>query len=352
VFNQRPTVFKQIYLNQEMGLKYFTILLLSLIVLLATACGSPAATSAPTGIPPTLPPATPTLAPTPPPTASPVPPTATTLPPSATTLPPSATTAPPTETSAPPTATKTAAAMTAEPASNTAAGYDGEWEGTSSTDSPISFTVAENQITFVNLNFAISSGTCEGLSGSYGTTVDRIPIRGNELDVQIQDSEDGSIEFKGTFKSPTQAAGTLHMKRKATSCGEFELQATWDATKAIPTPEPTAPTESPTSEASGAEIVQSFFDAINNGELGKALDSVDDEIVLTQGQTSLFGKADFTLFLRQQIGSSNKFTVSDLQDLDGLVIFSLQVNDGKVVENNTAVLNDTGKIEVLTLRGE
>ena len=57
---------------------------------------------------------------------------------------------------------------------------------------------------------------------------------------------------------------------------------------------------------------------------------------------------EFATYLREQTRRGTQYQPSNIQDLDGLVLFTLQVNDSEPTENNTAVLGD-GKIEILTL---
>ena len=94
-------------------------------------------------------------------------PTATTVPPKATvtspTTAPTATTARP---SAPaqPTAAPTSVAPTTAAAPS--ANYNGEWKGNTSSDSPFSLIVDNNQLTFFNLNYGGAAGTCQSMSFS------------------------------------------------------------------------------------------------------------------------------------------------------------------------------------------
>ncbi len=104
---------------------------------------------------------------------------------------------------------------------------EGEWEGTSDTDSPISFTVTNNEITFANLNYSINTGSCS-VGGAYGTSVNGGAIKDQSFSFVITNSDEVRFTFAGKFESNNDASGTLQIKGK-TFCGNTEIQAKWTA---------------------------------------------------------------------------------------------------------------------------
>ena len=86
--------------------------------------------------------------------------------PSATTVPPKATVASPITA---PTATTARSSAPAQPtaapttAAQPSANYDGEWKGNTSSHSPVSLIVENNQLTFFNLNHGGAAGTCQSI---------------------------------------------------------------------------------------------------------------------------------------------------------------------------------------------
>jgi hypothetical protein len=61
-------------------------------------------------------------------------------------------------------------------ATQSSANYNGEWEGKSAKDSPLSFTIENNELTYLNVNYSVESGPCQFLSGSRGETKVNPPI--------------------------------------------------------------------------------------------------------------------------------------------------------------------------------
>jgi hypothetical protein len=126
---------------------------------------------------------------------------------------------------------------------------EGEWEGTSDTDSPISFTVTKNEITFANLNYSINTGGCS-VGGAYGTSVDNGAIKDQSFSFVLTNSDDVRFIFTGKFNSNYDASGMLQIKGK-TFCGDTDNQATWTA-KHLSSPDTqdqnVEPTDEPTAE--------------------------------------------------------------------------------------------------------
>jgi hypothetical protein len=86
--------------------------------------------------------------------------------PTATMVPPKATVASPITSPTATTARSSAPAqLTAAPTTAAApsANYDGEWKGKNSADTPLSFIVDNNQLTYFNLNYGGAAGTCQSI---------------------------------------------------------------------------------------------------------------------------------------------------------------------------------------------
>lgn len=135
-------------------------------------------------------------------------------------------------------------AVTAPPPSQAAApapvpppaapGYEGEWNGDSGPNLPLSFTVEGNQVTSSNANYAGQKGSCSynGGIGSEGPA----PINGNSFVSKGKNDFHGSTEYvmTGTFTSPTEASGTVAWKGKSELCGEYSMEYNWKAKKGPP----------------------------------------------------------------------------------------------------------------------
>ncbi len=232
-------------------------------------------------------------------------------------------------------------------------GYEGEWEGQTSTDSPISFRVEKNQITFVNLGYAVQSGNC-ALSGSLGKTVDGVSIDGKTFTIQLSD-EDNQYAFTGTFASNSEASGSLQVKGNSKSCGAFDAKSTWtakpasnDTTSAEPTAEPEPTDAADTTDA--MDVVMGFFDQLSAQDMDAALALVNDNVVFHIGSKSGVGKTGLQAAFQSQVDSGATFDLSDLDQVGGVVKFTLSV-DGtdSAAGANSAIVQD-GKIMTLTLQ--
>ncbi len=126
--------------------------------------------------------------------------------------------------------------------------YDGEWEGDNSSDSPISFTVEGDKITFANLNYYLNKNGCQ-VSGVYATTPDDSAIENGNFTAFMTNSSDVKFVFAGTFDSNNEAHGTLDIQGQ-TSCGDTNESLTWTA-KHVSSPGggSVEPTEEPSPEA-------------------------------------------------------------------------------------------------------
>ncbi|NJN66058.1 MAG: hypothetical protein HC884_04745 [Chloroflexaceae bacterium] len=146
---------------------------------------------------------------------------------------------------------------TLAPASMRAQGtYDGNWSGTTEQSTPITFTIANNSIMSMELDFEFNYGGCI-ISGPTSQIYyqEGVPITGNEF---VFEWNDGRAVVSGTFNDSTSASGTFfHSVNQGAGCtGQNEI--TWTATKEgaaqpepQPQPEPAAPTEERCFEETG-----------------------------------------------------------------------------------------------------
>lgn len=106
--------------------------------------------------------------------------------------------------------------------------YDGEWEGTTSANHTLKFTVSGGVITMTRVEFEIS---CEqrGLCPGGGLIEEDIgaKVSGNSFSTLI----DGKATFSGKFDSETAASGELNVQVKDPNCGACSGNATWTAKK-------------------------------------------------------------------------------------------------------------------------
>ncbi len=244
----------------------------------------------------------------------------------------------------------------------------GDWEGASADESPIQFTVENDAITYANLNYSISSGSCS-VGGAYGTSVDDGAIQNQKFSFTLTNSSGTQFTFAGAFDSNNAASGTLAIKGK-TSCGDTDTETTWTAkhtsapdesnATAEPTTEATAeatdepnatPTAESASDASGVAMVNAVFDALAKNDVETALSYLSDDVVYTIGTTSGIGKDDLrsNLQLAQTVGTT--FRVSNVQDLGGIVTFTVTVSGfGAGTYSNSSAIVQDGKVAILTIK--
>jgi len=244
------------------------------------------------------------------------------------------------------------------PAKNFAT-LEGEWEGKSSSDSPISFTVEKNVITFANLNYAINTGGCSA-SGAYGTSVEA-PITNQAFLFVLTNSDEVKFTFAGKFNSNNEAAGTLSIKGK-TFCGDADEQLTWTAKhiSSPDTPEATVePTQEPTVEAAAtdapsvnaAQVVTNVFAALAKKDVDGALVYFDDDVIYNIAGTSGIGASSLKSNMQLAIGAGTTFAASSIQDLGGIVTFKTTVTGiGAGTYSNSSVIVEDGKIVILTIQ--
>lgn len=249
----------------------------------------------------------------------------------------------------------------------TFASLEGEWEGTSADDSPISFQINNDAISFANLNYYVSSGGCS-VSGAFGTSVENGAVLDKTFSVTITNSSGLQFVFQGTFDSNDSAAGTLTIKGK-TSCGEVNNQVAWTAKHknspdstpesdstpfSIPTVEPTqSATTEPTSSSTSANIAiaNAVFDALARRDIEGALAYAGDDIVYSIAGTSGVGKSGLRTYLQIAQFAGTTYQPGNLQDLGGLVTFSVTVSGfGAGTYSSSSAIIENGKVVVLTIK--
>lgn len=250
---------------------------------------------------------------------------------------------------------------------------EGEWEGNIGEDSPIQFTVADNKITYLNVNYAVNTGSCSS-SGSYGTSVDEgSTITAAAFNFVLTDSDDVKFTLDGKFASNNEASGTLAIKGK-TFCGNIENETPWTARHVSapgdtsePTEEATAEvTDEPTAEATeqataeptpassdadAAAIVNAVFIALQQKDVTTALAAFDDNVVFTVSGTSGIGKSALQSYMQLAVAAGASFKVSNINDLGGLVTFTTTVSgiSAGTYTNSSAIVQD-GKISIFTIQ--
>jgi hypothetical protein len=121
---------------------------------------------------------------------------------------------------------------------------------------------------------------------------------------------------------------------------------------AQPTPDDSTTTTQPggvTSTTDSAQVVQQFFDAVNQKDVDTAVSLVTDDVIVNAGSTVIMGKDDLKSYLQKQIARNVTYTPSKLTDTGGIVNFSLQTSDQtSAVGGNTAIV-DSGQIQIMTL---
>lgn len=255
-------------------------------------------------------------------------------------------------------ASPTSAPIPTKPATSsgqsTATGYYGQWEGTTSSDTSVSFGVSGNQITSVNLSYSVQAGGCS-VSGSYSTTPDNALINGNTFTIQLTDSDGKQFTFTGTFASNTQASGTLQVKGPTESCGAIDAKATWKATSAAAdsnstsSATPDVSTAPATVSIADTDVLLAFFQAVNAKNLDAALALVDDQVVFNIASTPGIGKEDLKAYLQNQTSRNVMYTASNLTSNGGVVSFTLKTSDKTTAVDGDTATVDENKIQTLVL---
>lgn len=247
---------------------------------------------------------------------------------------------------------------------------DGDWEGTIGEDSPLEFTVTDNKITFVNLNYAINTGGCSA-SGSFGKSVDDGAIANSSASFVLTDSDNVNYTVKGTFASNNSATGTVGIKGK-TFCGDTDMTTPWTAKHiSAPGEEPTEeatpeateaateaateePTEAATAENTGdsaTAVVNGVFDALAKNDIDTALAAFDDNVIYNVGTTSGIGKDSLRSNLQLALAVGATFKVSNVQDVAGIVTFTVTVSGPSAgTFTNSSAIVQNGKIAIFTIK--
>ena len=239
------------------------------------------------------------------------------------------------------------------------AGYNGTWNGVNSDGNQVTFNVDNDKISFVMVNYSVSSNGCS-LGGAVSNTPENAPINADGFSVQFKDSDGRQFTITGKFASKNMAEGKINVKGTADSfCGAFVSEMPWIAkssASSVPTnPSPTdapqvaTPTLAPVGDP--AVIVNGFFNAINTGNIDAALAFVDDNLIFTFGSANnSIGKDSLKAFLTNMKSSGTKFTLSNPDSFgESMFNFSAKSSDGTVYSNCLAMLSG-GKIVILKLK--
>ncbi len=260
-----------------------------------------------------------------------------------------------------PTPLTSAIKLPADPTSVAVSNLDGEWQGTNSANTPVQFTVKNNQVTYINPNYAVKSGTCQ-LSGGFSRSVNA-PIADKNFSVTVTEEDGKQVVFNGKFISDAEAIGTLRIKAPQSFCGSVEGEMTWSAknSAAIVVTAPTATRTAPTSAATrsaaptlampdgpDATIVRNFFNAINAKNLDGALALVTDNVIYNFGTTTGFGKANLRAHLSSQIQAGVTYQLSNVKTNPAAVTFGAQAGATSYAQGQ-AMFTD-GKIVILKLQ--
>jgi hypothetical protein len=229
--------------------------------------------------------------------------------------------------------------------------FDGEWKGVNSANTPVQFTVKNNQVTYINPNYAVKSGTCS-LSGGFSKSVNA-PIVDKSFSVATTDDDGKQFTFTGKFISNSEASGTLRVKADKSFCGAVDGEMTWSAkngatTIAIATATRVAPPTSAIADGPDATAVKKFFDAINAKNLDGALALVGDNVIYTFGATSGIGKAGLRTYLSAQIAAGANYQLSNVKTNPAAVTFTAQAGATTYAQGQ-AMFTD-GKIVILTVK--
>lgn len=267
---------------------------------------------------------------------------------------------------------------------------NGEWEGTSGDDSPLSFTVEDGVVTYINLNYALNDGGCS-VSGVQADAVDDGAIQDSKFSVALQDSDGVAYTLAGEFESNNQAAGTFTIQGK-TFCGETDKTFDWTAqhisspdaeatpesaiapTQAAtagptrtattqstrtPTRQPTTvpatstpapPTAAPAAAVDGVKIITDAFAAFAARDLNAALANVSDNVAFNIGGTAGVGKAALQSNMQLALTFGAGFTISNVQQVGDAVTFTTTVTGIRPgTYTNSSVVFQDGKIVVFNI---
>jgi hypothetical protein len=243
---------------------------------------------------------------------------------------------------------------TEEESAQSGGAYDGEWVGTNTVDDKeILFTVENNEVTSVSLNYTGESNGCDYhgaiSAGSATGSLDEAVITNDAFAVSYESVND-ELTFTGAFTSESEASGTLLIKSSADGlCGAYEKEVSWTASKGSSADaEPTEDTSGLASQDGDAVLTQ-FFDAVNAGDLDSALDMVDDNVMFSFGaQGAQFGRDNLEAYFLSAQGVT--YQISDAESLGGTMVqFTATASDGTTYSFCNIILQE-GKIVSLSLQ--
>ncbi|MBK7449904.1 MAG: nuclear transport factor 2 family protein [Anaerolineales bacterium] len=231
--------------------------------------------------------------------------------------------------------------------------YDGSWVGTNTVDNKeILFTVENNQVVSVALNYTGESNGCDyhgAISiGENTGGMDPIVVDGESFSSSIDKFGD-DLTFAGTFTSESEASGTLLIKSPADGiCGVFEKEVSWTASKdSSVDAEPAEDTSGTVSEEDTNSIVTQFFDAVNAGDMDTAMDMVGENVMFNFGTTTQFGRDNLKAYLTS---SGLTYQISGVESFSsGMAEFKATASDGTTYSFCTILLQD-GEIISLSLQ--
>ena len=234
--------------------------------------------------------------------------------------------------------------------------YDGNWTGTNTVDDKeILFVVENDEVVSFNLNYTGESSGCTyhgavSAGSRTSSSVDSGVIEGDEFSL-VYTSINDELTFTGTFTSDSEANGTLHIKSSADGlCGEYEKEISWTASKGSSADVEPAATDDPGalfSDDDSVALVTGFFDAVNAGDVDSAIGMVDDGIMFSIGEETLFDSGELEAYLRANKGTT--FEISGVQSFGGAIIdFDAKSSDGTDYSTCSAFITD-GKISMVTM---
>lgn len=232
--------------------------------------------------------------------------------------------------------------------------YDGNWTGTNTVDDKeILFTVENNEVTSVSLNYTGESNGCDYhgaiSAGSATGSLDEAVITNDAFAVSYESVND-ELTFTGAFTSENEASGTLLIKSSTDGlCGEYEKEVSWTASKGSDAEaQATEDTSGTVSEDDTNAIVTQFFDAINAGDLDSAMDMVGENVMFNFGATNAqFGRDNLKAYLTS---SGLTYEISEIESFGGgMAQFEATASDGTSYSFCTILLQD-GEIISLSLQ--
>ena len=230
------------------------------------------------------------------------------------------------------------------------AGYNGEWVGENEDGNQVSFTIQNDQFTYIFFNYSVNTGSCS-LSGGMGQSPDDGAITGPSFSVVFEDSDGRLFTFEGSFASDSEAAGNIYIKGVAgTFCDDFDSTDAWTAHKTSAGDDgDDEPTESPEAPVDVDAVVELFFNALRAGDIDGAMALANDPIFSFGSSFSGIGNDDLRSYLNTQIAAGITYTLSDVSAMgDSMVQFTVTVSDGTVY-TDCLIMLDEGKIIMLKL---